>query len=60
MIRDIIRAILTAILIYLSYQETGPWTALCLVFIAARLEIDTFFIKKILRYCNERLPKKEN
>lgn len=39
MVTVIIRLILTAVLIYLAYGETGAWTALCLFLIMTSNEL---------------------
>jgi hypothetical protein len=40
MLARIIRICLTITLIYLSYEETGIFTTICLGLIAARFELD--------------------
>lgn len=42
----IVRVGLTAALIYLSYRETGPWTALLFVLTTASIEMSALIRRK--------------
>ena len=48
----IMRYFFTLSLIYASYKETGPWTAVCLFLIFAAVELNSIVIQKV--YIPER------